>query len=180
MRSLRPTWAAAGALLLAAHCAPLPRAPSAPNLCRYRPRCTLTPIGSVGTGSQLLRAELLPAPAPSSDEERCQRREVWLARAAGSVLLLADCAEQWGADSQGPAQLVLQASRLFVQYEEFQSNDACERLEASIDLGTLALEQQRWRGVVASERCRAEQALSEVPLAGDGSAEQPLLVLHRE
>ena len=115
------------------------------------------------------------------DEERCVRREYWLARTMGNVLLSVDCEAQWGADSQGPALLELIAERLHIRYVEFQAGDDCEIVEATINLSSVTVERHaRQDGTVARDRCQARAAatLPYLP-GGDGTASRPLLVLHR-
>jgi hypothetical protein len=97
------------------------------------------------------------------------------------LLLAADCEAQWGADSTGPAELTLQGTKLSVSYVEFQSDDRCETLYAVIDLETASIEhQERKTGSVATNRCKVERLLNEMPPPGDGSRARPLLVLHAD
>lgn len=153
----------------------------APGPCADRPRCTIraTETLDASSGVALLRAEIAPPANPTTDEEQCRRREYWLQRPSGNLLLAADCEAQWGADSTGPAEVTLEGTKLSVSYVEYQSGDRCETLHAVIDLQTARIERQdRKTGSVASNRCKAERALNEVPPAGDGSSARPLLVLH--
>jgi len=161
----------------AAQSAP-PRGP-----CAGRPRCTVAETRALDGLSRaaLLRAEIDPPANATTDEEQCRRREYWLQRSSGNLLLASDCETQWGADSTGPAQVTLQGTKLSVQYVEFQADDRCETLNAVIDLQTVRIEhQERKAGAVASDRCNAQHVLSELPPLGDGSSERPLLVLHAD
>jgi hypothetical protein len=127
----------------------------------------------------LLEAEIAPTPDAESDDERCRRREYWLERASGNVLLAADCTAQWGAGSQGPAQVTLTGARLEVRYIEFQAGDRCETLSAVINLISAHIErQERQAGWVARGRCNSKEPVPDVPPLGDGSLGHPLLVLH--
>jgi len=176
---------------------PLPTAPSRADtpaatspapalegvLCAGRARCALAARQVIDS---LPRAELLtlrladPAGTPS-DEERCNRREYWHARPGRNVLLTADCETQWGADSQGPAELQLVTTRLTIRYVEFQANDHCELVHAAIDLASVTIERHaRQTGTVVADRCQP-LADSNVPAppTGDGTSARPLVVLHR-
>jgi hypothetical protein len=116
-----------------------------------------------------------------SGEEHCARREYWLSRAAGNLLLSADCEAQWGADNQGPAQPSLVEGRLNFRYVEFQSNDNCELVDATINLSSVAVERHDPQdGVVVHDQCEPRSASTlPNPAGGDGTASQPLLMLHR-
>jgi hypothetical protein len=130
-------------------------------------------------GSTLLTAVISPPAAPTSDEQ-CERREYWLVSTTQKTLLLADCKLQYGADSQGPADVHLSGRRLAVRYTEFQENDRCELVDATIDLVSVELERhERQVGSVAQDRCVPDGPQEPVPPVGNGSVGQPLLVLHR-
>lgn len=153
----------------------------APSPCADRPRCTIRTAQTLdaSSGAALLRAEIAPPPNPTTDEDQCRRREYWLQRPSGNLLLAADCEAQWGADSTGPAEVTLEGTKLSVSYVEYQSDDRCETLHAVIDLQTANIErQERKTGSVTSNRCKSERALKEMPPPGDGSSTRPLLVLH--
>jgi len=151
--------------------------------CAERPGCTVGArwnVEGVRDGA-LVRADLSSASNAQSDAESCRRREYWLLRPGGDVLLAADCEAQWGADSQGPAEVRLTGPRLQVRYVEFQADDRCETLEAVIDLVSLRIgRQERSTGVVQSDRCQVTGRLDVHPEPGDGSLKRPLLSLHRD
>ena len=150
-------------------------------LCAERLRCTVgAPQPIEGLENALLRGtEIAPPPDAGSDEEHCRRREYWLERPTGNVLLVADCEAQWGADSQGPAQVTLAGARLEVRYVEFQAGDRCETLNAVINLVSAQIErQERTTGLVSRDQCNSKQSMPDFPPPGDGSVAHPLLVLH--
>jgi hypothetical protein len=151
-------------------------------LCANRPRCVLAATRAIEglPGAKLLTLRIADVADPSA-EERCDRREYWLVRQSRDVLISADCEAQWGADSQGPAELQLAAGRLTIRYVEYQANDTCEVVDATIDLSSVTIERHsRQEGRVAQDRCQALVASSApLPPAGDGTPAQPLLVLHR-
>lgn len=120
------------------------------------------------------------APDASTDEEHCDRREYWLSRPSGELLVAVDCETQWGADSAGPATIKGDGKKLRVSYTELQSNDNCEIYAATVDVvGPRPVEaQSRVVGTVVKDSCRpGKQATVDPP--GDGSAAHPLLTLHR-
>jgi hypothetical protein len=187
------------ALLLLLNCS-LSSSPSAPStadeqpgatpeheleavLCADRPRCSLASRQEIEglSGSELLTLRIAERDDLPPDEERCVRREYWLARAIGNVLLSVDCEAQWGADGQGPAQLELIAERLHIRYVEFQAGDNCEIVDATINLSSVTVERHaRQDGTVTQDRCQAgAAAILPDPPGGDGTASRPLLVLHR-
>jgi hypothetical protein len=153
------------------------------ELCAGRPRCQLSSRQAVTgmQGSELLTVRLGEPEDAESDEEHCSRREYWLVRAAGNLLLSADCEVQWGADNPGPAQVELAEGRLIAHYIEYRASDNCEVVDATINLSSVSVERHdRQDGVVVRDQCqpRAASALPHPP-AGDGTAARPLLVLHR-
>lgn len=61
-----------------------------------------------------------------------------------------------------------------------QEDDRCELVDATINLVTIIVERQDRRvGAVAQDRCVPERPLDGIPPPGDGSIDNPLLVLHR-
>jgi hypothetical protein len=149
--------------------------------CVNRPNCVVDNSQSVeGVPHARLVKAVMPAPGTAQDDDKCERREYWLTDDARKTLIAADCATQYGADSQGPAQVVLAGSSLTVRYVEFQEDDRCELVDATINLVTRTIERQDRRvGAVAQDRCIPEKPHDVVPPAGDGSIDKPLLVLHR-
>jgi hypothetical protein len=152
-------------------------------LCAGRPRCQLLNRQAIASlpGSALVTVRIAEPANAESDEDHCARREYWLVRAAGNLLLSADCEAQWGADNPGPAQVSLVEGRLNLRYVEFQANDNCEIVEGSIDLSSATVERHdRQDGVVVHDQCepRGPSTLPK-PENGDGTASRPLLMLHR-
>lgn len=150
--------------------------------CGTRPQCvpqTRQPLEAL-PGAELVQLSLPHAPEARSDDEQCDRREYWLVRAIGNTLLTADCTAQYGASTQGPAEVKAVGIHLAVRYVEFQESDRCELMEATINLFNLQIErQERAVGAVSHDTCHPDGPQPLMPPAGDGSPERPLLVLHR-
>ena len=152
-----------------------------PDLCRGRSRCVITgraPLAGV-SGATLVTVRI--AHASPDDEDRCDRREYWLSRPGGDVLIARDCEVQWGADSPGPLTLVVRDDLLDVRYVEYQSSDRCEVFRATVSLSgpKLAVVQNREEGSVKNDACRLGTHPGLVDPPGDGSAAHPLLTPHR-
>jgi hypothetical protein len=150
--------------------------------CGARVRCALKdrqPIEDL-PGAELVQVLLARAPDATTDAEQCDRREYWLVRETRITLLTADCAAQYGADTQGPAEIETTGIRLSVRYVEFQESDRCEHLEATINLSNLQVERQERRvGSVSRDTCTPDGPQPLVTPLGDGSVDRPLLLLHR-
>jgi hypothetical protein len=165
--------------------APKPETKVAPAdlLCRGRPRCSVVnrlPIGSEGACTLLTLRLAAPADA-AADQDRCNRREYWLSRPAGDVLLAVDCEAQWGADNAGPALLSVTGNLATFRYVEFLANDACELVEATVRLPEARIEAQtRHFGTVVRDQCRGLRKPAPVVPPGTGKADSPLVVLHRQ
>jgi hypothetical protein len=155
---------------------------AATDPCQKRPRCIVDdaqPINGL-LGAKLLRVSL-KHPDVGPDEYRCDGREYWLVRDAGNILIAADCTSQFGADTQGPAEIRLAGTQLAVRYVEFQEDDRCEVVEATVDLSSVQVERQERRGgSVAQDACKPEGVAMLASPIGDGSVGKPLLVLHRQ
>jgi hypothetical protein len=156
-------------------------APAAP-LCRQRPRCSVTdrrPVGTSGAGG-IVTVRLAASVDAATDEDRCDRREYWLTRPTGDVLLAVDCERQWGADNPGPASLTITADLAMFRYVEFLADDACETVEAGVRIpeGRVESHRRHW-GKVVGNQCRPARKAAPVPAAGTGDPDSPLLVLHR-
>jgi hypothetical protein len=149
--------------------------------CGNRPSCVVHSSESIeGLPHARLVKAVIAAPGSDRDEDKCERREYWLTNGAQRTLLAADCAAQYGADSQGPAEVKLAGSNLTVRYVEFQEDDRCELVDATINLAAVTVERQdRRAGSVAQDRCVPGKPHNALPPAGDGSISKPLLVLHR-
>jgi hypothetical protein len=150
--------------------------------CGTRARCALEarqPVEDL-PGAELVRLLLARAPDATTDAEQCDRREYWLVRETRITLLTADCAAQYGADTQGPAEIEANGIRLSVRYVEFQESDRCEHLDATINLSNLQVERQERRlGSVSHDTCAPDGPQPLVTPPGDGSVDRPLLLLHR-
>jgi hypothetical protein len=156
--------------------------PGGADLCRGRGRCAVVRRRSV-TGladTSLVETRIAHDPGATADEDRCDRREYWVLRPSGNVLLATDCEVQWGADNPGPARVTVRGTLVDVVYVELQSSDRCERYAAtvSLDPAKLTVTEGRTIGTVERNVCRVgKEAAPAVPL-GDGSADHPLLMLH--
>jgi len=129
----------------------------------------------------LVEVRIAHTPEASADEDRCDRREYWVSRPGGSTLVAADCETQWGADNPGPAEVKLQGAQLDVRYVELQSSDRCESYAATVSLSgpKLTAVQSRTVGNVEKDACRVGKKAALIDPPGDGSADHPLLTLHR-
>jgi hypothetical protein len=150
--------------------------------CHDRPRCSIAdrrPAGNEDKGQVLVVRLAAPADA-ATDEDRCDRREYWLSRPAGDLLLAVDCEAQWGADNAGPASLTVSGTLATFHYVEFLSDDACEIVDASVRLPQGRIETHTRRlGTVVDNVCRPSRKGSFIPGPGSGTLHHPLLVLHR-
>lgn len=174
-RSAAPSMSPAGSLGVALE------SRSVEALCTNRPDCSVDRVQIVDAlpGSKFVTALIAPQ-STAQDDDGCARREYWLIAGDRSTLLAADCAAQLGADSQGPAEVTLTGNFISVRYVEFQEEDRCELLDATINLVAVTVEHQERRvGTVTRNKCVPEGAHSVIPPAGDGSQAKPLLVLHR-
>jgi hypothetical protein len=151
------------------------------NLCTNRSNCAVERVQSVDgvPEARFVRVVITPQ-SIGDDDDDCERREYWLVNGPRNTLLATDCVNQLGADSQGPAEVTLTGSHLSVRYVEFQEEDRCELVDATIDLVAVMIErQERREGSVARDTCVPEGPHSITPPTGDGSPAKPLLVLHR-
>ena len=151
-------------------------------LCHDRPRCSVAdrrPAGSPDAGDVVVVRIVAPVDA-ATDEDRCDRREYWLARPAGDLLLAADCEAQWGAENAGPASLSVAGNLATFRYVEFLADDACEIVEATLRLpqGRISTHTRHF-GTVAGNQCRASRKVAPIPAPGSGTPDNPVLVLHR-
>lgn len=156
--------------------------PAPPDHCGGRARCSTSrqPIDSA-PGVALVTVRAPHALDAGTDEERCDRREYWLSRPSGDLLVAVDCERQWGAGNAGPATIKVQGKRLLVSYTELQSSDRCEAYSASVGVAgpRLVESQSRVTGTVVKDVCRPGKEPAPVVPVGDGSAAYPLLTLHR-
>ena len=123
----------------------------------------------------------LAAPVDAAtDEDRCERREYWLARPAGDLLLAVDCEAQWGAENAGPASLSLAGNLATFRYVEFLADNTCEIVEATLRLpeGRISTHTRHF-GTVVGNQCRASRKVAPIPAPGCGTPDNPVLVLHR-
>jgi hypothetical protein len=156
-------------------------APTDP-LCHGRPRCSVADRRSVGdpdAGTVVTVRLAHPADA-ANDEDRCDRREYWLSRPAGDLLLAVDCEAQWGAENTGPASLTVAGNLAKFRYVEFLANDACEIVDAALRLpqGRIEAHTRHW-GTVVGNQCRPSRKVAPIPAPGSGTLDHPVLVLHR-
>ena len=156
--------------------------PAPADPCAARARCALGDRQALESlpGAELVQVVLARAPDGTTDAEHCDRREYWLVRETRSTLLTADCVAQYGADTQGPAEIKATGIHLSVRYVEFQESDRCELLDATINLSNLQIERQERRvGSVSQDTCTPGGPQPLVTPPGDGSVDRPLLLLHR-
>jgi hypothetical protein len=151
-------------------------------LCHGRLRCSIMhrlSAGSPETG-RIVVARIAASPNAASDEDRCDRREYWLARPEGDLLLAVDCAEQWGADNAGPAEVMVSGTLAKFHYVEFLADDRCEIVDAALRLpqGRIEAHARQW-GKVVGNLCRPTRKRAPIPEAGSGTIDHPILVLHR-
>lgn len=150
-------------------------------LCHGRPRCTIAerrPAGAADTGDVVV-VRLAASADATTDEGRCDRREYWLSRPTGDLLLAVDCESQWGADNAGPAFVTVAGTLARFHYVEFMSSDVCEVVDASVRLPQGRIEAQtRHFGTVASDACRPTRK-APIPAPGLGTLDHPILFLHR-
>ena len=156
-------------------------APTDP-LCYGRPRCSIAdrrPAGSLDAAHVVVVRLAAPADA-SADEDRCDRREYWLSRAAGDLLLAVDCEAQWGAENAGSATVTVSGTLARFHYVEFLANDACEIVDAALRLpqGGIEAHTRHW-GTVVGNACRPSRKGAPIPAPGSGMLDNPILVLHR-
>jgi hypothetical protein len=120
--------------------------------------------------------------AGDAGDDECTKREYWLVDTGGhtQTLLAEDCQEQRSAESPSAAETRLEAGRLVFRYVEFQASDACEEVEASIDLGNLSVQQIRYEGVSDSKGCGAKKRVNRTVPPGNGARGYPILRLHLE
>jgi hypothetical protein len=156
-------------------------APADP-LCHSRPRCSVTdrlPAGNTDAG-QVLVVRLAAAAGAADDEARCDRREYWLSRAGGDLLLAMDCEEQWGAESAGPASISVSGTLATFHCVEFLADDACEIVDAALRLPQGRIESHtRHLGKVVVNACRPSRKNAPIPAPGSGKLDDPILVLQR-
>jgi hypothetical protein len=160
--------------------APTLQAPT--DLCRARARCSISrQFIADAPGVALVAVRLAHAPDAGTDEEHCDRREYWLSRPTGDLLVAVDCQVQWGADNAGPATVKVKGTRLEVSYTELQSSDACENYSATVSVvGPKLVEaQSRVVGTVVKNVCQPSRATAPLAPVGDGSPAHPLLTLNR-
>lgn len=152
------------------------------SLCHGRPRCSVThrwPAGKMDASSVVVVRLAAPADA-ADDETRCDRREYWLSRPEGDLLLAVDCESQWGAENAGPATITVSGTLASFHYVEFLADDACEIVDAALRLPQGRIEAQtRHEGRVVGNACRPSRKGTPIPAPGPGTLDDPILVLHR-
>jgi len=152
------------------------------SLCRARPRCEVTrqrPVGGSAVAGVVVDIRIGHRPDAKDDVAQCDRREYWFVNGTRQVLLAADCEEQWGVDNPGPADTTMHGRLFRVAYLEHLSNDDCEVLSAEIDLTSArVIRKDRAIGNESGKDCVSKQPFPS-PADGDGSADRPVLVIHR-
>jgi hypothetical protein len=151
-------------------------------LCHDRPRCSIAgrrPASSPNAGDVVVVRLAAPADA-ATDEDHCDRREYWLSRPTGDLLLAVDCEAQWGAENAGPATVTVSGTLARFHYVEFLANDACEIVDAALRLpqGGVEAHTRHW-GTVVGNACRPSRKGAPIPAPGSGTLDHPILVLHR-
>lgn len=134
-------------------------------------------------GVALVRVLFLhPAVFVEEDEDYCDRREYWHIRENQRTLLARDCAEQSGADSQGPIAPLFERGRLELTYLEWLSSDGCDKSVATIDWQTgKVVAIKRWTGVSIQRReCRRLKPVKRALKLGTGTHGDPVVTFHRE
>lgn len=117
-------------------------------------------------------------PDAHEDQDRCDRREYWLVGPASRRLVAVDCEEQWGADSQGPADTVVTGTKLSVRYVEHGSSDTCGIYAGTVDLVTFQIEsERRLSGEALGHDCVNQRIDTTAVPPGDGSPGRPLVTL---
>ena len=166
------------------HEAPKDASRTAPeySLCHGRPRCSVSdrlPAGNPDAGHVVVVRLAAPADA-KDDEARCDRREYWLTRSEGDLLLTEDCESQWGAENAGPATITVSGAFVTFHYVEFLANDECEIVDATLRLPQGRTETHvRHLGKVVGNTCRPSRKGAPIPVPGSGMLDHPILVLHR-
>jgi hypothetical protein len=152
------------------------------DLCHGKDLCWLVVLTPPQNGAFLVQAKfpdanrfILPGDA------YCDRREYW--HVAGSVhtLIAADCSEQWGPDSQGPAHLSLEGGKIKLTYLEWSYDLECEKAAALLDFATAkVISMKRSKGTASDDRadCRHLKPLKSPPL-GNGKT-VPLVPLNAD
>ena len=150
--------------------------------CHGRPRCSVAerlPAGNPDAGQVVVIRLSAPTDA-ADDENRCDRREYWLSRPEGDLLLAADCESQWGAENAGPATVAVSGTIVTFHYVELLADDVCEIVVAALRLPQGRIEAHaRHLGRVVGNTCRPSRKVAPIPAPGSGMLDHPILVLHR-
>ena len=152
------------------------------DICHGKDLCWLVVMTPPQHGAFLVQAKfpdasrfILPGDA------YCDRREYWHVAGVAHTLLAADCAEQWGPDSQAPVQVSLERDKIKLTYLERGYDRECETATALLDLATAKLlSLKRWKGVATEDQgeCRRLKPLKP-PTLGNGST-VPLVLFHSD
>jgi len=152
------------------------------DLCRGSDTCRQTVLIR-RDGAILLRVSFLhPARFVDADQDYCDTREYWHIKGDDRILLARDCAEQSGADSQGPVQSTFNGKQLELEYIEWQASDGCERTIVSVDWRTgKVVSSKRWTGESRANRtvCARQRAMKARVNIGAGTSSDPLITFHR-
>lgn len=124
-----------------------------------------------------------PAAFVDEDEDYCDRREYWHVRGEKRILLARDCAEQSGADSQGPIEFRFDRGKLELAYTEWLSSDGCEKTIIDVDWQTSKwLSSKRWSGTSTHQRreCARLKRVKFDLRPGAGTGDDPMVTFHRD
>lgn len=170
----------------APHSNPQPQSQEAlSDLCRGNELCWQV-VRNVYRGIMLLEVKFIHEQRfVGETDDFCDRREYWQIDAGGSRrLLTADCEEQWGPDSQGPVAFVFDsADRLRLSYLEWQTDDRCEKVIASLDWDTgKIVAVRRWigRATDSHSRCVNLKVSKSLIQSGAGKLGSPVISFHKD
>ena len=155
------------------------------DLCRNQELCWQL-VRTVSDGIMLLEVKFIHQERFLGEgDDFCDKREFWQIDAHGGRKLLAtDCEEQWGPDSQGPVTFLFEsAHHLRLSYLEWQTDDRCEKIIASLDWRTAKIvSARRWVGQAKDThtRCVNLKVSKEPVQIGPGVPGNPVISFHRD
>ena len=171
---------------VAPHDKPLPQSKEAlHDLCRGKELCWQL-VRTVSDGLMLLEVKFVHEERfLGENDDFCDRREYWQIDAHGSRKLLStDCEEQWGPDSQGPVTFFFESDgRLRLSYLEWQTDDRCEKITASLDWHTAKIvSTRRWVGQAKDShtRCVNLKTSKDPVQIGAGIPGNPVISFHKD
>lgn len=160
--------------------APQPKGPFM-ELCRGSAACRQVAMLRSG-GALVLRVTFFdPQLFVDEGDDHCDAREYWYVTARDRRLVVRDCAEQWGADTQGPVDLSFDGEMATLEYIEWESSDGCQRTVATFDpkAGQITAVRQ-WTGQSKDRRrqCVHQKRIKPAVRLGTGAANDPLITFH--